>query len=143
LGGVFDTKPTPSIVQVLMFCLPSTAKPSKELHLYGEVYNEAGFMSWCCMVWIPLSKSDRRSAITRERLESAINEVVKFHSDDFVSVIIQPVQPKSRSDPNWDVRGVRFGKADRDKSGRLLAAVVERMQREFALVDDKDEQAVP
>jgi hypothetical protein len=91
------------------------------------------------MAWIPRSKSDKRSAITRERLESAITEVVKFHDDAFVSVIVQPVQPKSRSDPNWDVVGVRFGKADRDKSGRLLAAVVERMQREFALVADKNE----
>ena len=91
------------------------------------------------MAWIPRSKSHKRIAITRERLESAITEVVKSHYDAFVGVIVQPVQPKSRSDPNWVVMGVRFGKADREKSGKLLAAVVERMQREFALVDDKNE----
>ena len=46
---------------------------------------------------------------------------------------------KSRTDPNWAVRGVRFGKADRDKSGKVLATVVEQMQREFSLTDDQDD----
>jgi hypothetical protein len=36
---------------------------------------------------------------------------------------------------------VRFGKADRDKSGKVLATVVERMQREFSLTDDQDDAA--
>jgi hypothetical protein len=92
------------------------------------------------MDWHLLSKSDKRSAVSRKHLESAITKVVKsLDCEAFVGVIIQRIEPKSRSDPNWAVRGVRFGKADRDKSGKVLATVVERMQHEFSLTDDQDE----
>jgi hypothetical protein len=82
-----------------------------------------------------------RSAVSRKHLESAITKVVKsvLDCEAFVGVIIQRIEPKSSTDPNWAVRGVRFGKADRDKSGKVLATVVERMQREFSLTDDQDD----
>ena len=84
--------------------------------------------------------SEKRSAVSRKRLESAVTEAVKSVVDceAFVGVIIQRIEPKSRTDPNWAVRGVRFGKADRDKLGKVLTTVVERMQREFSLTDDQD-----
>jgi hypothetical protein len=93
--------------------------------------------------WHPLSKSDKPSAVSRKQLESAITKVVKsvLDCEAFVGVIIQRIEPKSSTDPNWAVRGVRFGKADRDKSGKVLATVVERMQREFSLTDDQDDAA--
>lgn len=92
------------------------------------------------MAWGLLSKLDKRSAVSRKRLES-VTEAVKSALDceAFVGVIIQRIEPKSRTDPNWAVRGVRFGKADRDKSGKVLATVVEQMQREFSLTDDQDD----
>ena len=93
------------------------------------------------MDWRLLSKSDKRSVVSRKHLESAVTKVVKsvLDCEAFVGVIIQRIEPKSRTDPNWAVRGVRFGKADRDKSGKVLATVVERMQREFSLTDDQDD----
>jgi hypothetical protein len=93
------------------------------------------------MVWGLLSKSDKRSAVSCKYLESAVTDAVKsaLDSEAFVGVIIQRIAPKSRMDPNWAVRGVRFGKADRDKSGKVLATVVEQMQREFSLTDDRDD----
>jgi hypothetical protein len=93
------------------------------------------------MAWGLLSKSDKRSAVSRKRLESAVTEAVKSALDceAFVGVIIQRIEPKSRADPNWAVKGVRFGKADRDKSGKVLATVVEQMHREFSLTDDQDD----
>jgi hypothetical protein len=93
------------------------------------------------MVWGLLSKSDKRSAVSCKHLESAVTDAVKSALDceAFVGVIIQRIAPKSRTDPNWAVRGARFGKADRDKSGKVLAAVVEQMQREFSLTDDRDD----
>ena len=93
------------------------------------------------MAWGLLSKLDKRSAVSRTRLESAVTEAVKSALDceAFVGVIIQRIEPKSRTDPNWAVRGVRFGKADRDKSGQVLATVVEQMQREFSLTDHQDD----
>ena len=92
------------------------------------------------MDWRLLSKSDKRSVVSRKHLESAVTKVVKsvLDCEAFVGVIIQRKEPKSSTDPNWAVRGVRFGKADRDKSGKVLATVVERMQREFSLTDDQD-----
>jgi hypothetical protein len=88
-----------------------------------------------------LSKSDKRVAVSRKQLESAITEAVKTEADceAFVGVIIQRMEPKSRTQPNWAVRGVRFGKTDRDKCGTVLAIVVERMQLEFSLTDQHDD----
>jgi hypothetical protein len=88
-----------------------------------------------------LSKSDKRIASSRKRLESAVTEAVKSAPDceAFVGVIIQRMEPKSRTEPNWAIRGVRFGSADRDKSGNALANVVERMQLEFSLTDNQDD----
>ncbi len=92
------------------------------------------------MAWRPLRKLDTRNVVSRKHLETAITAAVKSDCDAFVGVIIQRAQPKSRMDPNWAVRGVRFGRADRDKVGKLLATVVERMQREFNLADDEDDK---
>jgi len=47
-----------------------------------------------------------------------------------------PEQPKSRSDANWSISGVKFGRADRDKSNKVLASIVESMQREVRLTED-------
>jgi hypothetical protein len=50
--------------------------------------------------------------------------------------MVRHEKPKSRLDPNWVIRGVKFGKADRKMANEALATVVERMQREFLLSDD-------
>jgi hypothetical protein len=92
---------------------------------------------------LPLPKKhwwrrDLRVAITAPELESAISDAVKNAApgcEDFVGVIVQHTTPRSHRDPNWDVRGVKFGKADRKAVDEALAAVVERMRREFLLSD--------
>jgi hypothetical protein len=85
-------------------------------------------------------KSDsERSSISREGLESAITEAVKQADpafETFAGVLVQRETPKADSGVNWSIRGVRFGKVDREKSGQALATVVERMQRKFSLADD-------
>jgi len=90
---------------------------------------------------LPLPKKnwwrrDIRVAMTAPELESAISDAVKNAApgcEDFVGVIVQHTTPRSHRDPNWDVRGVKFGKADRKAVDEALAAVVERMRREFLL----------
>ena len=80
--------------------------------------------------------SDDRSSVSRDDLQSAITEAVKKAGPDceaFVGVIVQRESPKERLGANWVVKGVKFGKADRDKSSKALATIVERMQREFVL----------
>jgi hypothetical protein len=65
------------------------------------------------MDWRLLSKSDERSAVSRKHLESAVTKVVKsvLDCEAFVGVIIQRIEPKSRTDPNWAVRSDNFGAA--------------------------------
>jgi hypothetical protein len=83
-------------------------------------------------------RRDLRVAMTAPELESAISDAVKKAApgcEDFVGVIVQHTAPRSHRDPNWDVRGVKFGKADRKAVDEALAAVVDRMRREFLLSD--------
>jgi hypothetical protein len=73
--------------------------------------------------------------ITAAELESAIKKAVKIAPGckDFIGVVVQPITAKSRLDPNWEVRGVRFGNADRKTVNEYLAVVVVRLQQEFRL----------
>jgi hypothetical protein len=80
-----------------------------------------------------------RSLIGSTQLEWAITEAVKKQGagcEAIVGVIVQRTRPQSRFDANWAVRGVKFGKSDRDKANEAVATIVERMQREFRLSDD-------
>jgi hypothetical protein len=81
---------------------------------------------------------DRRASITPAELESTIAEAVRKTApgcEDFIGVIVHYRSPKMNLDPNWAVRGVKFGKADRKIVDGALNTVVEQMQREFRLVD--------
>ncbi len=91
------------------------------------------------MAWSGIRKSGKRSAVSRESLESAVTEAVKplLDGEPFVGVIIQHIEPKSRTDSNWAIRGVRSGKADREKSRKVLELGVERLQRDFILAQDR------
>ena len=84
-------------------------------------------------------RKEPRVSMTIPELELAILEAVKEAApccEEFVGVIIRHEAPKSRLDPNWAIRGVKFGNADRKMVNEALATVVERMQREFLLSDD-------
>jgi hypothetical protein len=81
----------------------------------------------------------RRVSITISELESAIVEAIKKEApgcEDFVGVIVRHERAKSHLDPNWVIRGVKFGNTDRKLANEALATVVERMQREFLLNSD-------
>lgn len=104
----------------------------------------AAFLSWTAeklraalkksTALLPIPK-DTRVSITATELELAIAETVKGEPgcEDFVGVIVQPTTPKSPLDPNWELQGVRFGKADRKIANEPLAKVVARLQQEFRL----------
>jgi hypothetical protein len=81
---------------------------------------------------------DHRISMTAAELELAISEAVRKSApgcEDFVAVIVQYQKPKSPLDPNWSIRGVKFGKADRKMVDEALATALERMQREVRLSD--------
>ena len=80
---------------------------------------------------------DVRVSKTAEELELMIREAVKSAPgcEDFVGVIVQRITPKSRLDPTWEIRGIRFGGMDRQIAREALTPIVERMQREFRLTE--------
>jgi hypothetical protein len=88
------------------------------------------------LVWYRKKPSEKRGSVSPERLQAAITKAVKKADPKcagFVGVIVQRETPKTQLDANWAIKGVRFGKADRDKCSQALATIVERMQREFSL----------
>jgi hypothetical protein len=83
-------------------------------------------------------RNGNRVSATIPELELAITVAVKHAAPEceaFVGVIVQKKIPKSRLDVNWQLRGARFGNADRKVAGEILAATIENMQREFYLVE--------
>jgi hypothetical protein len=86
-----------------------------------------------------MSRSDNRDLVSLATLERTIAGTVRWSAPDcerFVGVIVQRTTPKSRFDANWTLRGVRFGKADREKANVAVTTIVERLQREFRVPDD-------
>jgi len=83
---------------------------------------------------------DSRTQITGAELEAAILEAMKKTApcQDFIGVIVGRKTSKSHLDPNWEVQGAKFGKADRKLAQETLASVVQRMQKELVLVEERD-----
>ena len=83
------------------------------------------------MIW----RKDKRRSITSAELQLAILQAVKAAPgcEKFVGVFVQPTTPKAPLEPNWEVHGVRFGKADRKTVNEALAIVVTRLQRNFRI----------
>jgi hypothetical protein len=52
----------------------------------------------------------------------------------FIGVIVQRA---SSLEANWTIKGVKYGRANRDMANAALATIVERMQHEFGLSDDR------
>jgi len=79
-----------------------------------------------------------RSPITRAALESAIAEAVRGSNPDcgaLVGVIVERVAPKAPGGANWVLKGVRYGRAKRDRCRAAIAICVEDGQRQFEVSD--------
>jgi hypothetical protein len=79
-------------------------------------------------------RKDGRVLATIPDLELAITEAVKQAAPEcetFVGVVLQKMKPRSRRDANWQLRGIKFGQADRKIASEALAGTIERMQRGF------------
>ena len=83
-------------------------------------------------------RKDPRAQITPAELELTIAEAVRKNAPEcgnFIGVIVHHKKPRQYRDPNWGVRGVKFGKADRRIVDETLTRIVEQLQKEFRLVD--------
>jgi len=91
------------------------------------------------MIWKSETKSEpKRKAIALAELERSLTEAVRTSHpefESFVGVIIERIAVASRGGVNWTVRGVRYGKANRDRCGAVLSHCVDQAQQEFELSD--------
>jgi len=80
-----------------------------------------------------------RDRIERTVLEGAITAAVKKSGAScapFVGVIVEGVAARNASDQaNWALKGVKFGRSDREQCNSALSVIVERLKREFEIAD--------
>jgi hypothetical protein len=80
----------------------------------------------------------QRQYVTTRALEELIAGEVRAQPgcDAFVAVLLERVKPASRGDSNWELLGVRFGRADRKTVNEALAPIVARLKNEFGMSDE-------
>jgi hypothetical protein len=86
----------------------------------------------------------QRKQVARADLEQTLTEAVRTSHPEFetfVGVIVEWTTPTSRGSANWAIRGVRYGKTNRDRSGAVLAHCVEEAQQAFELSDQETRTA--
>ena len=115
---------------------PSEAPAQAALATIPSQETEASKKTW----W----RRDHRAQITPAELELTIAETIRKTAPgcgSFVGVIVHHKKPKQYRDPNWGVRGVKFGKADRRIVEETLELEqmsdedLEQLQKEFRLTD--------
>jgi hypothetical protein len=83
-------------------------------------------------------KAQKRKSITRAALELIIADAVRGsdpHCKPLVGIIVERVVPKSVDEANWAVKGVRYGKADRERCGAAMSNVLTEALRQFEISD--------
>jgi hypothetical protein len=82
---------------------------------------------------------DARKMISAEILQSMITAAVKACDPDcepFVGICVERTALKSGPNVNWDIRGIKFGRADRDKCAKALEIIVAHFQEAFGLATE-------
>lgn len=82
-----------------------------------------------------------RTPIARADLEQSLADAVRSIAPDcqaFVGVIIERVVPEAPDGANWAVKGVRYGRADRDRCEAALGMSLREKQLEYVLSDERD-----
>lgn len=80
----------------------------------------------------------RREPVTRAALERSLVEAVRAahpEFEHFTGVIVERVAPAASGGANWALKGVKYGKADRHRSGIVLSYCVEEAQLAFEISD--------
>jgi cold shock CspA family protein len=80
----------------------------------------------------------KRTWIARAALESALAENVRGSDpqcEGLIEIIIERVVPVSPDGANWAVKGVKYGKAEREACSAAISKVVEEGQRDFEVSD--------
>lgn len=75
--------------------------------------------------------------MTRTALEGEITARVKNcpECEEFVGVVLEYVKPQKPGDVNWRLKGVKYGRANREACAAALSPLVAEVQQEFELSD--------
>ena len=91
------------------------------------------------MVWgSKAARATKRTRISRAALETAITNAVRGSDplcSGFVGIVVERIVPASRIGANWNVKGIKYGKAKRDLCDATISVIVEPMQLEFEISD--------
>ena len=82
-----------------------------------------------------------RKPMARADLEQSLADAVRSIAPQcqaFVGVIIERVVPQMPDGANWAVKGVRYGRADRDQCEAALGMSLREKQLEYVLSDEHD-----
>ena len=80
----------------------------------------------------------KRTWITRAALQSALVETVRASDpqcEGLIEIIVERVVPGSPDGANWAVKGVKYGKVEREVCRAAISKSVEESQREFEVSD--------
>ena len=79
--------------------------------------------------------------INRADLELLLAEAVRSVAPEcvaFVGVIIEHMAPETQGAANWAIKGVRYGKSDRDRCEAALGILLHEKQLEYVLSDSHE-----
>ena len=87
---------------------------------------------------VKVADRKERHFVEARALQDRIADEVRAQPgcEAFVGVLLEKVKPNSTLDPNWDLLGIKFGKADRKTVNDVLATIILRMKSEFGLSDE-------
>jgi CspA family cold shock protein len=80
----------------------------------------------------------KRTWIARAALESALAETVRgsdSRCEGLIEIIVERIVPGSPEGANWAVKGVKYGKAEREPCSAAISKFVEESQSEFEVSD--------
>jgi cold shock CspA family protein len=80
----------------------------------------------------------KRTWITRAALEQTLAETVRGSDPEcegLIGIIVERIVPAPSDGANWIVKGVKYGKAQRERCRAAISKCVEDSQREFEVLD--------
>lgn len=52
-----------------------------------------------------------------------------------MGILVERIGRSSSDETNWAVKGVKFGKSEREQCNSELSVIIERLKQEFEIVD--------
>jgi CspA family cold shock protein len=118
---------------------------AKNLHINGPAEDNSGHslnlaeITRCNMTEQKTEQSKKkRTWIARTALESALAETVRgsdSRCEGLIEIMVERIAPAPRDGANWAVKGVKYGKAEREPCSAAISKFVEESQSEFEVSD--------